>query len=589
MQRRTAANAAALALALALLLGLAIPTAFASSHSEAPGTAKDRLIDDTDLYAWVSPDATDKVTIVGNWVPLLEPNGGPNFYGFDDDAFYYMNIDNVGDAQDHIRYQFKFRTTRQNPNTFLYNTGVVRSLDDATLNVRQFCTVTRYDDGVSTVLATDVPVAPNFVGPVSMPDYDRLAGQAVVTLGDGTRIFIGPRDDPFFVDLAAIFDLLTIRKVPGNKGKGVDGVGGYNCLTIAIQVPKTRLTRDGKAPNADNGVIGIYDSAERFSVRTLNGDGTSSVSGPEVQVSRLGMPLVNEVVIPLGQKDRFNSTKPTGDGAFLPFVVDPELARLLTALYGIPTPAAPRNDLVAVFLTGIPGLNKPANDNQVPCEMLRLNLTVPPALRPSRFGILAGDIAGFPNGRRPFDDVVDIAERVVAGATAFTPDFNVSPNNQLGDGIDSNDKPFLPCFPYLAPPHNPFAHTHHREQRGRGVKRHGMEFDAEPNDVIDGDETEAASVETAEAPSLAMRLQGANPGSRPRVEFDLPAAGRVSLKVYDLQGRTVRTLLDQEAAPGTFSAQWDGLSDEGARMSPGLYFVRLVAGGRSTDKKVMLE
>ena len=181
--------------------------------------------------------------------------------------------------------------------------------------MRQTCTVTRYDDGSPTVLATDVPVAPNFVGPVSMPDYDALAAQAVRTLGDGTKIFIGPRDDPFFVDLAAIFDLLTIRKVPGNKGKGVDGLGGFNCLTIAIQVPKTRLTRDGKTPNADNGVIGIYDSAVRPAVRTLNGDGTLSTSGPEVQVSRLGMPLVNEVVIPLGQKDRFNATKPTGDGA----------------------------------------------------------------------------------------------------------------------------------------------------------------------------------------------------------------------------------------------------------------------------------
>jgi len=589
MQRRAAATAAILA--LALLTGFATPPVRASSHSEAPGTSKDRLIDDTDLYAWVSPDAGDKVTIVGNWVPLLEPNGGPNFYGFDDDAFYYMNIDNVGDAQDHIRYQFKFTTTRQNPNTFLYNTGVVRSLSDAALNVRQTCTVTRYDDGAPTVLATDIPVAPNFVGPASMPDYDALAAQAVRTLGDGTKIFIGPRDDPFFVDLAAIFDLLTIRKVPGNKGKGVDGLGGFNCLTIAIQVPKTRLTRDGKAPNADNGVIGIYDSAVRPAVRTLNADGTRSTSGPEVQVSRLGMPLVNEVVIPLGQKDRFNATKPTGDGAFLPFVVDPELARLLTALYGIATPAAPRNDLVTVFLTGIPGLNQPANPNQVPCEMLRLNMTTPPARRPSRFGILAGDVAGFPNGRRPFDDVVDIAERVVAGATPFTPDFNVAPNNQLGDGIDSNDRPFLPCFPYLAPPHNPFAHNHHREQRGRVVKGHGAAFDANPNDVIEGDESEVASVDSASdgALGLAMRMQGANPGPRPRVEFDLLAAGRVSLKVYDVQGRVVRTLLEQDAAPGTFGAQWDGLSDDGARVGPGLYFVRLQAGGRTTEKKVMLQ
>jgi hypothetical protein len=367
-------------LAVLLLVAGATPRAlWASSHSEAPGTAKDRLADDTDVYAWVSPDAADRVTFVGNWVPLLEPNGGPNFYGFDEDARYYVNIDNVGDAQDHIRYQFKFRTDRRNPNTFLYNTGAVTSLDDPDLNVRQFATVTRYDNGVATVLATDVPVAPNNVGPASMPRYEQLAQQAVFTLPDGSKLFIGPRDDPFFVDLAAIFDLLTIRKVPGDRGRGVDGLGGFNCMSIVLQVPMTRLTADGQAPNATNGVIGIYDSVERFTTRTLNGDGTTSVSGPEVQVSRLGMPLVNEVVIPVGMKDKFNATKPTGDGVFLPFVVNPELAGLLTALYGIPTPAAPRNDLVAVFLTGIPGLNQPASAAAVPNEMLRLNMAIPPA------------------------------------------------------------------------------------------------------------------------------------------------------------------------------------------------------------------
>src|SRR5262249_4692234 len=230
----------------------------------------------------------------------------------------------------------------------------------------------------------------------------------------GGRVFVGPRDDPFFVDLAAIFDLLTIRRPPGNKGKGVDGVGGYNVMSIVLQVPMTELTRDGMPPNADNGVIGIYDSAERAAVRTINGDGTISFSGGEVQVSRLGMPLVNGVVIPLRDKDQFNATKPTGDGAFLSYVLHPELAGLLTALYGIPTPSGDRNDLVAVFLTGIPGLNKPSYPNQVPCEMLRLNMTIPPAQAPSRFGLLGGDVAGFPNGRRLTGDVVDIAARLVA-------------------------------------------------------------------------------------------------------------------------------------------------------------------------------
>jgi len=553
---------------------MAIPNgpAMGSSHSEAPGTSKDRLADDTDLYAFVAPDAPNHVTIVGNWVPLLEPNGGPNFASFDDEAAYYINIDNVGDAQDHIRYQFRFRTERRNRNTFLYNTGAVTSLDDPDLNVRQICTVTRYDDGVPTVLASDVVVAPNFVGPVSMSRYDDLATQAVRELSDGTKLFIGPRDDPFFVDLAAIFDLLTIRKVPGNKGKGVDGVGGYNCMSIVLQVPMTRLTKDGAAPNGTNGVIGIYDSVERFAVRTLLGDGTSTVSGAEVQVSRLGMPLVNEVVIPLGDKDRFNATKPTGDGAFLSYVLNPELAGLFTALYGFPTPPAPRNDLVAVFLTGIPNLNQPANPAQVPCEMLRLNMAIAPTATPNRFGILAGDVAGFPNGRRLADDVVDIAERVVAGATPFTPSFNVSPNNSLGDGVDFNDRPFLPYFPYVAPPHNPFSHEHHKVQNAASAA----------SDVSSGNAAGRLGAPT-------LRFRGANPAPASRLEFSLSAPARVRLQVFDVRGRLVKTILDQDAAPGTFSASWDGRADDGARAARGVYYARLAAGDQKVTKTVVIE
>jgi hypothetical protein len=360
--------------------------AFASSHSEAPGTAKDRLADDTDLYAFVSSDARTAVTFVGNWIPLLEPNGGPNFYAFDDQAAYYINIDNAGDCQDHVRYEFKFTTTRRSGATFLYNTGVVTSLNDPDLNVFQTATITRYDDGVPSILAKAVPVAPNFVGPVSMPDYECLANEAITTLPDGSKVFIGPRDDPFFVDLAAVFDLLTIRRVPGDRGKGVDGVGGFDCMTIALQVPMTRLTRDGQSPNASNSIIGIYDSAERPQSRTLNGDGTISVNGPYVQVSRLGQPLVNEVVIPLQDKDRFNAQKPTGDGVFLNYVTNPELPGLLNLLYGIQVPPTPRNDLVTVFLTGVPGLNQPANGTA--CEMLRLNMAIPPTRRPNRFGVI---------------------------------------------------------------------------------------------------------------------------------------------------------------------------------------------------------
>ena len=555
------------ALALIALPGLAL----ASSHSEAPGTAKDRLADDTDLYAYVSPDAPNAVTLVGLWVPLIEPNSGPNFASFDDEAHYYFNIDNVGDAQDHIRYEFTFHTSRLHDNTFLYNTGVVTSLADPDLNVRQTWSLTRIDGGVETPLISDAPTAPQYVGPVSMPDYASLAQSAITTLPGGTKVFVGPRDDPFFVDLGAIFDLLTIRKVPGNKGKGVDGVGGFNVMAIVMQIPMNLLTRDQAAPNATNSVIGIYESTERLQNRTINGDGTVSVSGPEMQVSRLGHPLVNEVVIGLGDKDRFNATKPPQDFTFLHWVTEPGLPGLLNALYGISVPSTPRTDLVTVFLTGVPGLNQPANPKQVPCDMLRLNLAIPPSSAPSRLGVLAGDIAGFPNGRRLADDVVDIEERVAAGV--LVPGFNIAPNNQLGDGIDANDVPFLPYFPYVAPPHSPFLHEHHPEQHGNAIESIRANF--RPN---------------GSGAAAELKLSGANPARTSALQYSLPTPARVSLRIYDAQGRLVRTLVEQDAAAGSFRALWDGRSDEGAQSGRGVYFARFVSNGTTVDtKKLVIE
>ena len=591
MNRRTPRAAVAGAL---LLLGiLAAPSSWASSHSEAPGTSKDRLADDTDLYAWVAKDAPSAVTFVGNWVPLIEPNSGPNFASFDDDVTYYINIDNVGDAKKHIRYQFEFKTTRQTGATFLYNVGQVTSLNDADLNVRQTYTLTRIDvvGGVEqpTVLGSNLPVAPWNVGPASMPDYRSLAQQAVQTLPGGYKVFVGPRDDPFFVDLASLFDLLTIRKPPGNRGGGVDGVGGYNVMSIVLQVPKDKLTKNGQAPSAaaNNHIIGIWDTAERLMTRTLNADGSVTHSGPEVQVSRLGMPLVNEVVIPLQDKDKFNGSEPVNDLTnFAGYVVDPELAKLLKLLYGVNVPAAPRSDIVAVFATGVSGLNQPAG--VTPGEMLRLNMVIPPAAEPKRLGVLAGDVAGFPNGRRLADDVVDIELRVVAGV--LVSGFNVAPNNQLGDGIDSNDRPFLPYFPYVAPPHNPFRHSHHRAQdqtsgRGDDDDDQGGE-DKSYGTVVTKDE---AAAPAAPGGDLRLRVQGANPGTGSRLEFTVPSASRVSLKVYDVQGRIVRTLVDQDAEAGPFSARWDGRSDDGARVGRGVYFARLVAGAQTSERKVVLE
>ncbi len=562
-------------LGAAILLAVTIvpSTLLASSHREAPAITKDPGADNTDTYAFVSPDAPSTVTLVANWAPMLEPAGGPNFYQFDDDAFFYIKIDNVGDAQDHIEYQFDFTTTIANGNTFLYNTGPITSLDDPDFNVRQTYTVTRYDDGVPTVLGTGIPVPPANIGPVSTPNYNALADAAVTTLSDGSKVFAGERDDPFYVDLGGIFDLLTIRKVPGDKGKGVDGVGGFNTLTIAIQVPIDRLTKDGLAAGGDNAIIGVYSTTERLATTTLNGDGTVTTSGPEVQVSRLGAPLVNELVIPLGQKDRFNSSYPIDDAQFLSFVTNPEPAVLLNLLYGISVPPTPRNDLVAVFLTGVGGLNQPAG--VVPAELMRLNMSIPPTATPNRLGVLAGDLAGFPNGRRLADDVADIELRAVAGV--LVAGFNIAPNNRLGDGIDANDKPFLPTFPYVAPPQQGFTHSHHRVQQGAAAESFNEEGETVSRGKADG---------AAGSPSL--EFAGANPATASRLQFTIPQAGHVTLTVYDVQGRAVRTLVDQPAAAGTFAAQWDGRDDSGASAAAGVYFARLSAGDQTTSKKIVL-
>ena len=604
MQRK---SLAALFLSAALLTSLLHTPAMASSHSEAPGTSKDRLADDTDLYAWVAGDAPDAVTIVGNWVPLIEPNSGPNFASFDDNATYYMNVDNIGDSKKHVRFEFTFTTTRQNQNTFLYNTGVVTSLTDPDLNVRQTWTLKRVnvDTNQETVLGTG-QVAPYFVGPVSMPDYSALAQSAIQSLAGGYKVFVGPRDDPFFVDLAAIFDLLSLRpraenfsrnlrsaidpsqRLLGlrNRDTAVDGVGGFNVMSIVLQVPKTLLTKDGTAPDPSRGnnVIGIWDTAERLKNAVINGDGTMTFSGPEQQVSRLGMPLVNEVVIPLGKKDFFNSSEPANDVAnFGAYIVDPEAGHLLNGLFGINVPPAPRNDLVAVFATGVPGLNQPPN--VAPGEMLRLNMSIPPTEKPSRFGVLAGDLAGFPNGRRLADDVVDIELRVVAGV--LVPGFNVAPNNQLGDGVDANDMPYLPYFPYVSPPQNPRDHQHHVV--GGVVRERGLGGDDLAVGTADDATVSPDALAQQAAHGPALSILGKNPGASAVLQYTLENSARVTLRVFDVQGRTVRTLIDQEAAAGMFRANWDGTNEQGAALH-GVFFARLMANGAALEtRKIVIE
>jgi Domain of unknown function (DUF4331) len=442
----------------------------ASSHREAPLISGDPQADGTDTYVFIAPDSPDKVTFVGDWIPLEEPAGGPNFYSFADDAVYDFAIDNNGDGYADVTYNFKFKTEVVDPTTFLYATGPITSLTDPHFNVRQFYDVYRqqssghgnHGDGLGTLIASHVPMPPNNVGPTSTPHYDDLASAAITGLPRGGKVFAGQRDDPFFVDLGGVFDLATIRQLPGNGGNGIDNVAGFNTHSIVLQVPISDVTQTGST----NKIIGVWSDTYRNKVRVLTDGGDVNESGQLVKVSRLGNPLVNEVVIPLPKKDAFNASDPSDDAQFAGFVLNSDLAGKLNAVYnGIinPIPTTGRTDLATVFLTGIPGLNQPPN--VTPAEELRINLAIKPdscgAVK--RLGAIAGDNCGFPNGRRLADDVTDVALRAVACGYGFAlgpcPAVN-SPNSLLGDGVDGNDKPYLTSFPYVASPWSGFASPH---------------------------------------------------------------------------------------------------------------------------------
>jgi hypothetical protein len=443
------------ALLAALAAGvLAVVPGSGSSHREAPLTALDPTGDDTDLYAFTAPDAPDALTVIANWIPFEDPAGGPNFYRFDDRAHYYLNIDNTGDGRPDVRYQFRFKTKIRNPNSFLYALPGVSSISDPKLNVVQTYTITRerYRNGKlvgAKRIASGLPVAPNNVGPKTIPNYDAVAGEAIRSLPGGGKVFSGQVDDPFFVDLGTAFDAINIRNGTGNAGGGKDDLAGYNVHTIALQIPKSDVTRDGKAvasASAANAVVGVWSSTEREAIKVVR----HRARRRDVQVSRLGNPLVNEVVIPLGKKDFFNATQPADDlKHFGKYVLSPELAKVMNALFpGLNVPETNRTDIVQALLTGIPGLTQIA-PKAPPTDTLKINLGTPPAATPNRFGVLAGDTQGFPNGRRLTDDVTDIALRVVGG-------FLKGNKLPLGDGVDSNDVPFRATFPYVAPPHSGF-------------------------------------------------------------------------------------------------------------------------------------
>jgi hypothetical protein len=444
---------AALAVATLPLAARHLPNgAVASSHREAPLIAQDPVADSTDVYAFVSPDKPNTVTLIANYIGLEAPQSGPNFPRFGDDVQYVIHVDNVGDGQPHVSYYFEFTTTTRNPNTFLYNTGPIKSLDDSNWNVVQTMKVTRVDANGSSVLCDACKTPPVNVGAASTPNYDTLATAAINDLGSDTRVFAGQRADPFFIDLGAVFDLLQVR--PADKA--VNSLKGTNVHTIAIQVPITAVTNDGMMPasaGAGNAIIGVWTAAYRQSTTVLGG-GTVQHSGDFVQVSRLGMPLTNEIIIPVGQKDHWNQVRPASDSQFKSYHDDPEPARLLKLLYNVAIPPTPRSDITAIFLTGVPGLNMPANG--VMADELRLNLAIPPSANPNRLGVVGGDTAGFPNGRRLNDDVVDIAIQAVAGATYPLIDKNFTPDplaSKLGDGVDAPDKQPLGTFPYVASPY----------------------------------------------------------------------------------------------------------------------------------------
>jgi hypothetical protein len=448
---RNAASVVAVA-AVASLIGALPENPSASSHREAPLISQDPLADNTDVYAFVSPASPDKVTLISNFIPLQLPASGPNFWKFDDNVLYEIMVDNDGDAVEDITFQFRFRTETRNQNTFLYNTGQITSLDDADWNVRQFYSVARVEgprrQSPGRVLAENLPSPPVNVGVRSIPDYESLATQAVRSLPNGISVFAGQRDEGFYVNLG-VFDLLG---VPPADNDTPDSTAGLNVHTIAIELPITALTANGSRPSMGdpNAVIGVWSTASRPSV-TVRQPGEAKENGRLVQVSRLGQPLVNEVVIPRGLKDAFNAIPPTQDAVALPVVLDPEVPKLLKLLFDVNSPPAPRQDLVTIFLTGIPNLNQ--RPGATPSEMLRLNVGIPPSGAPNRLGVLAGDVAGFPNGRRVGDDVTDVAIRAMAGATPLTPAFNTGINAQLGDGVFGNDVPYLAVFPYLGLPH----------------------------------------------------------------------------------------------------------------------------------------
>jgi Domain of unknown function (DUF4331) len=456
-------------LAALLALAVAVPLSIGSSHREAPNILKDPTADNTDVWAFTAPDAPGSLTVVANWIPLADPAGGPNFYPLDENARYYVKVDNTGDGYEDVAYRWDFDTRFRNPNSFLYATPGVSSVNDQKLNLVQ--TYDLYKETYrnrklvsSKRIANNAPVVPDNVGPKTIPNFAQVEAGGVTPLKGGGKTIVAPADDAFFVDLGAIFDGINIDKPGrpniglGNQGGGKDDVAGYNTKSFVLQVPEREVTRDGN-PVSDmkskNAVVGVWSTTERKRGSVLGSRAMSAKQGKGwVQVSRLGNPLINEVIVPIGKKDKFNATSPADDAKnFGQFALNPEPARILNALFGLGIQETNRTDIVQALLTGVPGLTQ-IGKNPAAADTLKLNLGVAPSAKPNRFGVLAGDLAGFPNGRRLTDDVVDIELRVIAGALLSPPK-----NIPLGDGVDQNDKPFRAQFPYVGLANDGFNST----------------------------------------------------------------------------------------------------------------------------------
>jgi uncharacterized protein DUF4331 len=452
-----------------------------SSHREAPAISKDPVADNTDTYAFVSPDDPGTVTIISNYLPLEAPFGGPNFFEFGDDVLYEIHIDNDADGRPDITYQFEFNTQVRNPDTFLYNTGPISAIDSPNWNRRQFYSVTRVDHSRRRVLATDLACPPCNIGPSSTPTYDALASQAIHSVPGGHTVFAGQRLEGFYVDLGAIFDLGDLRPLQSlhlasmvPAAAGVNATNGFGVHSIALKIPISALTRDGSTPTnpmSQKAVIGVWAAAKRRRA-VVREPGFTFEAGPWVQISRLGNPLFNEVIVPMGDKDRWNALPASEDKLFLKYVQHPELAGLLPVLYPGVFPnlaglTAARADLVAILLTGLPAGIVPGFQNftgTTYADQLRLNVAIPPTPTATAniFGVVGGDLAGFPNGRRVFDDIVTVELRAIAGLTyplvnpSYTPDAAVK---AITDGLTDSSTSYLSQFPYLGTPQSGFATT----------------------------------------------------------------------------------------------------------------------------------